>query len=114
MSKGKTKAAAAEKPDEKPGPAPTAAEIAAQVLLLDSAVIHVFEKTLAAARSFLDASRELHESLVKALVDGDELAGLWAENERLSAEITRLQAALDETGGRVRPATGISGADAGV
>ena len=90
-SKPKQKKAAA--PDGRP--VPTAAEIASQVLLLDNAVIHVFEKTLAAAGSFLDASRELRDTLVKALADGAEMERLRAENTRLAAENERLEQALD-------------------
>lgn len=64
-------------------PKPTAAEIAAQLLLMDSAVIHVFEKTLAAVAAYMASSREMRDALVQALADGEEIGRLRAENARL-------------------------------
>lgn len=69
---------------------PTAAEIAAQALLLDNALIHTLEKTLGAMVEGLAAARVLRDELVKGLADGAEMAALRAENARLQAALDGL------------------------
>lgn len=69
----------------------SAAEIAAQLLLLDAAVIHSLEKTKEALQELLATAVEMRDQLTEAL-QGDSRA----EIDRLQAENAQLRAALAE------------------
>ena len=70
---------------------PTAEELAAQILLMDAALVHSLEKTLEAMQGLLATAADMRAQLHEALRQGgrEEIDGLRAENERLTAENAR-------------------------
>ena len=74
---------------------PTAAELAAQLMLTDIALIQTLEKALSITAELLPKTRAQRDELAQALFDSRVHSALRAENERLVAENARLQGAID-------------------
>lgn len=72
----------------------TPAQIAAQILLMDAALIHTWEKALAMTTEGLTAIRAWRADLGEALADEEAVTALRAENTRLAAENERLREGL--------------------